>query len=389
MISKVENLPNAPITDPTSEYQSASLLFTNGPNVHSYIKEMNEKVLSHYDLMTVGETPLTHHPEDIAAYVLPTNKELHMVFHFEQMDLDGDGDSLIQKPRQFTKLKALIEKWQQFNREDGFWNTIYLENHDHARSVSRFGNDSDEWRVLSAKLLAIMQTTQSGTLFVYQGEEIGMKNFPKSWGLDEYKDVATHNFWNQTKAARERISGGKPVHMSDLLDNFQKKARDHARTPIQWENAPHGGFTTGTPWMRVNDDYPETNVAIQVGDPNSVLSFWKKALALRKEHEVMVHYLQLSYYLSLSLILCVFKVYGDFTLHFAHHEQLFAYSRTLDNMKAIVVMNFSTGEINFDSQELGLCGARLALNNYEVEDRPFKDNILRGYEGRIYIAGVD
>ncbi|KAF7791180.1 hypothetical protein EIP86_002191 [Pleurotus ostreatoroseus] len=205
MISKVDGLPDAVVTSPGEPYQPAGLLYANGPKVHQYIKEMHERVLSHYITMTVGETPLTHRAEDIAAYVLPRNKELNMVFQFEVVDMDSGGTEggaeavspLTTSKWTVLQLKNIVRKWQQYKREEGYWNSVYIENHDNARSVSRFGNDSDEWRAPSAKLLAMMQATQSGTLFVYQGEEIGMKNFPRSWGIEEYLDVATINFWAQ------------------------------------------------------------------------------------------------------------------------------------------------------------------------------------------------
>lgn len=175
------------------------------PRVHEFLKEMNAKVLSNYDVMTVGETPCTHSAEEIAAYVLPQNQELNMVFNFELMDLDvgsvtGGTDNLVplmHRPWKLAELKRIVNKWQTYMREQGYWNTLYIENHDQARSVSRFGNDSDEWRSYSAKLLAMLQTTQSGTIFVYQGEELGMRNFPRTWGIEEYKDVATINFWEE------------------------------------------------------------------------------------------------------------------------------------------------------------------------------------------------
>lgn len=175
------------------------------PRVHEFLKEMNQKVLSQYDVMTVGETPCTHTAEDIAAYVLPQNKELNMVFNFELMYLDvgsvnGGPENLValmHRPWKLNELKKIVTKWQTYMRDQGYWNTLYIENHDQARSVSRFGNDSDEWRSPSAKLLAMLQVTQSGTIFVYQGEEIGMRNFPRSWNIEEYKDVATINFYEE------------------------------------------------------------------------------------------------------------------------------------------------------------------------------------------------
>ena len=295
---------------------------------------MNTKVLSHYDVMTVGETPCTHSAEEIAAYVLPMNKELNMVFNFELMDIDIGGthdDSavpLMYRPWKLADLKRVVDKWQTYMREQGYWNTLYIENHDQARSVSRFGNDSDEWRGLSAKLLAMLQTTQSGTIFVYQGEELGMRNFPRSWGIEEYKDVATINFWEEyvpfifilSKSVsltacfrelerRQKQTGAEKPGMDDVLDGFQRKARDHARTPVQWTSAKHAGFTSGTPWMRVNDDYADGwNAEAEMKDPGSVFHFWKRALAMRKEHEVFVSCLAIMIYpenLNVSSLRCM------------------------------------------------------------------------------------
>lgn len=189
---------------------------------------MNKKVLSGHDLITVGETPFTHSADQLASYVLPASEELNMVFQFQLMDIDAphadptvpteavpNHDPMIWQQWSLKEMKTVIGRWQGFKRDEGFWNTyvtmfrtyapiidaecfsrVFIENHDQSRSVSRFGNDSVEWRTLSAKLLALLQTTQTGTLYVYQGEEIGLKNFPRSWGIEEYKDVATINHWN-------------------------------------------------------------------------------------------------------------------------------------------------------------------------------------------------
>ena len=191
--------------------------------MHEFLREMNEKVLSHYDVMTVGETPFTHSAEETAAYVLPMNKELNMVFNFELMDLDvgsvsGGTENLVplmHSPWKLAELKRIVNKWQTYMREQGYWNTLYIENHDQARSVSRFGNDSPQWRALSAKLLAILQTTQTGTLYVYQGEEIGMRNCPKDWPIEEFKDIETINYWEKVNAIYkddpEKIALGRKI----------------------------------------------------------------------------------------------------------------------------------------------------------------------------------
>ncbi|KAG6332404.1 hypothetical protein ID866_6683 [Astraeus odoratus] len=382
IISKTEGLPDAPVVDDSQYYQPASMYFANGPRVHEYIKQMHAEVLSHHDLITVGETPFTHDASQLAAYVLPQNKELNMVFHFELMDIDSpDYSPLVQKAWTLTEFRDVIRRWQQYKRDEGYWNAVFIENHDHARSVSRFGNDSEEWRSMSAKMLCILEVTQTGTLYVYQGQELGLKNFPRTWGIEEYKDVATQNYYALVKAQRQEAEGKDDVDMSDLLDHFQQKARDHARTPMQasscssytptihyhWDSSPNGGFTTGTPWMRLNDDYVEWNAAAQLGNPHSVHAFWKHAIEVRKQHDVLV--------------------YGDFKLKLPDHPQVFVYTRALGDSEAIVLMNFSVSVVEVDPAEVGsLEGYRLILGNYGADRTEGSGElILRGYEGRVYI----
>ncbi|KAL4064774.1 glycoside hydrolase family 13 protein [Scleroderma yunnanense] len=368
IISKTQGLPDAPVVDDSQYYQPASVHFANGPRVHEYIKEMHAKVLSHYDLITVGETPFTHDASALAEYVLPQNKELNMVFNFALMDIDSpDYSPLVRKAWTLAELKDVVRRWQQYKRDEGYWNAVFIENHDHARSVSRFGNDSNEWRAISAKMLCILEVTQTGTLYVYQGQELGLKNFPRTWGIEEYKDVASLNYYDLIKAQRQNAQGKEDVDMSDLLDNFQQKARDHARTPMQWNNCPNGGFTTGTPWMRVNDDYAKWNAAAQAGDPDSVHTFWKHAIEVRKQHDVLI--------------------YGSFELRLPDHEQVFAYTRSLGDSRAVVVLNFDVNTVEIDLAGLEDLGSyRLILGNYgtDREDSGGK-LILRGYEGRVYI----
>ncbi|KAG1798661.1 glycoside hydrolase family 13 protein [Suillus plorans] len=368
-ISKTDGLPDAPLVDHTQYYQPASMYFANGPQVHKYIKQMHAEVLSHHDLITVGETPFTHESSELAAYVLPQNRELNMVFHFELMDIDSPSESpLLRKPWTLGELKEIIGRWQQFMRDDGFWNAVFIENHDHARSVSRFGNDSAQWRAVSAKMLAILQITQTGTLYVYQGQELGLKNFPRTWGIEEYNDVASQNYWNLIKEQRQRAQGKEDVEMSDLLDSFAQKARDHARTPMQWNASKHGGFTTGTPWMRVNDDYREWNAEKQIGDATSVHAFWKRALKVRKTHDVLI--------------------YGDFVMFLETHEQVFAYTRNYGSTSALVLLNFKEGKVDVDLGEVvgGVAGYTFVLGNYENEAIGLEEKVtLRDYEGRVYV----
>ncbi|KAF8345368.1 glycoside hydrolase family 13 protein [Amanita rubescens] len=370
LISKVEGLPDAPITAPGEKYQLASTLFANGPRVHEYIREMNEKVLSNYDVMTVGETPFTHDECTLAEYGLPKNKELNMLFQFEIMDLDSPPEVPLKRRQwKLSELKSIIGKWQNFKRDEGFWNTVFIENHDHSRAVSRFGDDTtDEKRARTAKLLALLEICQGGTLYVYQGQELGLKNFPRTWGIEEYKDIASLNYWNKVKKQRQEEQGKEDVDMSDVLDDFAHKARDHARVPMQWDSTLHGGFTTGTPWMRVNDDYKEWNAAIQTKTENSVHGFWKRALAFRKRHDVLI--------------------YGDFEDVSIGNEQVFAFERSLGNTRVLVVLNFVDDEVEFELTDgRDWSGYKLLLGNYEEDDGLGRAVLhLRGYEGRVYLA---
>ncbi|KAJ7853469.1 glycoside hydrolase family 13 protein [Mycena leptocephala] len=372
LISKVDGLPDAPVTIPGDEYQDASPFFANGPHVHEYIQEMNLKVLSKHDLITVGETPFTHSAAELAKYVLPANKELNMVFQFELIDLDSPRTAqrtpFIHHPWKLSEFKEIVTRWQRFERDAGFWNAVFIENHDQARSTSRWGNDSEEWRAVSAKLLAVLEVTLGGTQYVFQGEELGLKNFPRSWGIEEYKDVASQNWYHEILEKRKRESGKDEVDMNDILDGLSKKARDHGRVPMQWNSSAHAGFTTGTPWMRVNEDYETWNAASQVDGERSVRAFWKRALQLRKDHKVLI--------------------YGDFTILAPENEEVFAYTRSYKNARALIALNFTSRQVTFalpqgeDWSKLGL-----AFGNYtEVPDSQISRVELKAYEGRVYLG---
>ncbi|KAJ6539974.1 glycoside hydrolase family 13 protein [Mycena vulgaris] len=378
LISKVEGLPDAPVVNPGDEYQDGSAFFANGPRVHEFLREMNREVLSHPDLITVGETPFTHSAAELSKYVLPQNKELNMVFQFELVDLDSPRTAprtpFAHRPWKLSELKEIVARWQRFDRDAGFWNAVYIENHDQARAVSRFGNDTAEWRAVSAKMLAVMEVTLGGTQYVFQGQELGLKNFPRAWGIEEYKDVASRNWYQEILEKRQRESGKEEdeVDMSDVLDGLQKKARDHGRVPMQWDSTPHAGFTTGTPWMRVNDDYPEWNAAAQLADAQSVRAFWKQALQLRKVHKVLI--------------------YGDFTHLAPADEKVFTYTRTYEGRRALVVLNFTAAEVVFRLPEDVSEKFEFVFGNYPEADVGGKylevgggDVALQGYEGRVYM----
>ncbi|KAJ7486702.1 glycoside hydrolase family 13 protein [Mycena latifolia] len=377
LISKAEGLPDAPVTVPEDEYQNASPLFADGPHVHEYLQEMNRTVLSRHDLITVGETPFTHSAEELAKYVLPGNKELQMVFQFELVDLDSPSTEartpFTHRPWKLSEFKEIVTRWQCLERPGGFWNAVFIENHDQARAVSRWGSDKPEWRAISAKLLAMLEVTLGGTQYVFQGQELGQKNFPRTWGIEEYKDVASQNWYHEILEKRRRESGKDEadIDMSDVLDGLQMKARDHGRLPMQWDSSAHAGFTTGKPWMRINDDYEAWNASAQVDDPQSVHAFWKNALRLRKAHKVLI--------------------YGDFTLLAPKDEAVFAYTRAYKDRRALVVLNFTSGDVAF-ALPADAGKFEFVFDNYPASEAASsrvsggEDVALRGYEGRVYIS---
>ncbi|KAG9080077.1 hypothetical protein FRC06_007100 [Ceratobasidium sp. 370] len=370
---RVAGLPDAEVVYPDSDVQPGFKYYCDGPHVHEYLQEMHREVLSRYlNYFAVGETPFTHEAADLLKYVLPERKELQMVFQFELVDLDialeYPDKTMIPRIPPLSKIKSVVNKWQTYMFTNGGWNSLYLENHDQARSVSRllgFGVDPGKKRFdfdtyeedlekywdVGAKLLAILHTTQGGTVFIYQGQEIGSVNVPRSWSIEEYKDVCTINFY-QEELERRTKAGTKILDMSEVMDGINRKARDNARVPVQWDDSAHAGFTTGSnPWMRVNDNYTKINVKNQVDDKGSILSFWKKMIRLRKDYPVMIH--------------------GDFTLLSEEDEQIFAYTRRHGKVTALVVMNFSREAVDYVLPE------SITPNGFKL----ISGNTLSGKEG--------
>ncbi|KAF2852280.1 glycoside hydrolase family 13 protein [Plenodomus tracheiphilus IPT5] len=364
--SKVLPFVNAPITDPTSDIQPAAQMWCNGPRIHEYIKEMNREVLSHYrtyddqPVVTVGELSMCPDPESVTPYVSALERELDMVFQFDITHL-GQGPPGCNDKYDFTawhllEMKQIVNKWQCFIEGTDAWTTVFNENHDNGRSISRFANDSPEWRQQSATMLALWLIGQTGTLFLYQGQEIGMINAPKEWTMDEYKDVESQNYW--AEAVRLAEAGTDPTRKERIAHGLQLMARDHARLPFQWDDSFNAGFSTGQPWMRVHDHYPEINVAKQEQDHNSVLSFYKRVLRLRKEHKDIF-------------------VYGTFELVDPEGMQTFVYRKRYQEKTALVVLNFTT-----EMQELPETkGMQLLISSYSKAT----SGTLQPLEGRIYI----
>lgn len=360
MYSKPLDFPDAPIVDPNSDIQPAGMLYCNGPEMHKYCKEMGA-ILNRYDAMTVGELPNTPDAKKVFEYVSLANKELSMVFAFEIVDLGRSAlDVFKVEKHKLTHFKSLVSKWQNFIRGNDAWNSIFIENHDQGRSLSRFANDSLEYRRQSSKMMSLLILAQTGTPFIYQGQELGMTNIPVDWPEKEYLDVMMINY-----LARLRSEGASEEEIKKQWPMINLLARDNARTPVQWSDADHGGFSTSKPWMRVNDNYKSINAAEQLQDPNSVYHFWQNVISLRKEH------------------LDIFT-YGDFDLYDADSEAIFSFIKTASSgQKAFITLNFST-----ESQPLSLPKELdLGKATKVLSPRPIKDNAgpLEACEGRVYI----
>jgi oligo-1,6-glucosidase len=354
-ISKVPGLPDAP--NPEGEkYVSGAAYFMNGPRIHEFLQEMNKEVLSKYDILTVGEMPGVTVGQ-AALYTGKERNELNMVFQFEHVDLDsGPKGKWDLKPLQLSDLKKSFTKWQK-GLEGVGWNSLYLNNHDQPRMVSRFGNDTT-YRVESAKMLATFLHMQQGTPYIYQGEEIGMTNV-RFDSIAEYKDIETLNMYN------ERVTEGKEAP-EKIMTSIYAKGRDNARTPIQWDDSEHAGFTTGEPWIKVNPNYKEINAKQAVEDPNSVYNYYKRLIQLRKENPIIV--------------------YGIYDLILPEHDQIYAFIRTYEDQMLLVVLNFSGEQAAFRLPEnISYNEKHLTISNYQVDsNEDIESFTLKPYEARVY-----
>jgi len=366
--SKVLPFVDAPITDPTSSTQSAPDKWCNGPRIHEFIQEMNTQVLRHYrtydnlPLVTVGELSLCPNPSDVIPYVSARSKELDMVFQFDITHLGQGPPGGTSKydfvPWTLAQMKHIVTKWQTFIDGTDAWTTVFNENHDNGRSVSRFAYDAPEWRAQSAKMLALWLAAQSGTLFLYQGQEIGMVNAPAHWDLQsEYKDVESQNYW--AEAVRLDENGTDPGRKERIGQGLQLMARDHARLPFQWDSTMNAGFSNGKPWMRVHDEYATINAAAQEGDSKSVLSFYKMMLKLRKEHKDVF-------------------VYGRFEVLNPLGEETFIYRKQYEEKTAVVVLNFTTEPQDLPERDVE--GMKVLISSYGKGT----SEALQPLEGRVY-----
>ena len=310
LLSKAPGLPDGPVP-PGGRFGDGTPYYGCGPRIHEFLAEMHAAVFAGRDaeLLTVGETP-TATLEDARLFTDPARRELDMIFQFEHVRVDQDGSKWRAKPVSLPALKAVMARWQEGLAETG-WNSLYWNNHDQPRVVSRFGDDG-EHRVASAKLLGTLMHLHRGTPYVYQGEELGMTNAP--WdSLEQFRDVETLNHYAEAVG-----DGADPAA---LLDEVRARSRDNARTPVQWDDSPHAGFTTGEPWLPVNPNFAEINAAAARADPDSVFHHYRRLIALRHAEPAVA--------------------LGDFALLLPDDERIWAFTRTLGDVELLVVGNCS------------------------------------------------
>ncbi len=318
MISKTKEMPDGEVHDLYGDFAPYCI---HGPNVHKYLQEMNEQVLSKYDIMSVGETAGVT-TDQAKKYAGEDTNELNMVFQFEHVESDGKYGKWTDEKFPLTTLKEIMSRWQT-ELYGKAWNSLFWDNHDQPRAVSRFGNDSPQYRETSAKMLATCLHMMQGTPYIYQGEELGMTNYPFQ-NMEEFRDIESFNAYN------EWCKSGHLSHET-FWPCLTFKSRDNARTPMQWDTSKHAGFTAATPWIAVNPNYTQINAKAQTADPNSVFHYYKKLITLRKQHPIIV--------------------YGSYELLLKESEQIFAYTRTLEQEKLLVVCNFTDTAVSFQIPE--------------------------------------
>ncbi|CAK1242713.1 alpha-glucosidase [Fructobacillus evanidus] len=353
MISKPDGLPDAPLPAGNT-YANPVSLTANGPHVHEYLREMRQKVLNNADLMTVGETSGVD-IEHARKYAGIDGSELNMVFQFEHMGLDDNPNPALGKwdnqPVSLLKLKDNLSKWQT-ELEGNSWNSLYWDNHDQPRIVSRFGNDSAEYREVSAKMLATLLHFMQGTPYIYQGEELGMTN-AYNLGWDDFDDIEIIN------GRKFIVDKEKLVDNDTMLDYVHYKGRDNARTPMQWSTGKNAGFTDGTPWLKLNDNFETINATAALADEHSVFYHYQKLIKLRHELDLMTT--------------------GHYELIDPADDQVYTYKRIGDDQELLIINNFTDQDLERDYPVPA--DAQLLISNYQ-DDLGLK---LRPYEAKAYL----
>ncbi len=348
VISLISKKPDLPDGVPGINGYAGADEVANGPHVHEYLREMRQKVLNRTETITVGECAGVT-LEEAKKYANREETELNMVFQFEHMGVDsGENSKWSDRKADLRDLKEILSKWQK-GLEDVAWNSLYWENHDQPRSVSRFGDDG-AYRETSAKMLATCLYMMQGTPYIYQGQELGMTNVPFE-SIEDFRDLESINAYHE-------LTEQGVFTREEMLRYLRCKSRDNARTPFQWSGEENAGFTSGEPWIMVNPNYRKINAKEQMGREDSVFHYFRRLIRLRKEHEVIV--------------------YGTYDLLLPESKEIYAYTRTLGEEKLLVVCNFTAGEVTFDLPEEFWTGGILA-GNYK-DAKAGKDMVLRAYE---------
>jgi alpha-glucosidase len=347
-IKKRPGLPDMPNPD-KEDYVSSFDMHMNQEGIHKFLKEFKDKTYANYEVMTVGEANGVS--ADEADLWVGENGKMDMIFQFEHLDLwDKDAEQQLD----IVALKETLTLWQKALESDG-WNALFIENHDKARVVSTWGNDEEYWRE-SATSLGTMYFFMQGTPYIYQGQEIGMTNvaFPS---IEDYDDVAAKNLYKKKKA--------QGLKHKEIMEILWTTSRDNSRTPMQWSSEVNAGFTSGTPWMKINPNFTEINVEDQRSNPDSILNHYKKMIELKKKYELFT--------------------YGIYDLLLKDDPQIYAYTRTLDNQIALIITNLTDKEADFESM-YELSSKNLILENYKTEDHEdITSFTLNPFEARVYL----
>ncbi|MBW3113058.1 MULTISPECIES: glycoside hydrolase family 13 protein [Bacillaceae] len=348
-IKKRPGLPDMP--NPKQEkYVSSFDMHMNQKGIHTFLQEFKDRTYANYDVMSVGEANGVK-ADEAELWVGKENGKMDMIFQFEHLGL---WDAETNPDLDIVELKKVLTRWQKGLEGNG-WNALFIENHDKPRVVSTWGNDLEFWKE-SATAMAAMYFLMQGTPFIYQGQEIGMTNvqFPS---IEDYDDVAVKNLY--------RLKREEGVPHQDIMEIIWASSRDNSRTPMQWSGEQNAGFTTGTPWMKVNPNFTTINVEAQEKDENSILNFYKKMIQLKKQEDVFT--------------------YGIYDLLLEKDKQIYAYTRTGEDTSMIVITNLSTKEAVCDLDELKISSSDLLLNNYDVDSHEeLSTFILKPYEARVY-----
>ncbi|MBT2755596.1 alpha,alpha-phosphotrehalase [Mesobacillus foraminis] len=354
LISKDQDFPDDDGSIPPGDGRK---FYTDGPRVHEFLQETNKEVFSKHDAMTVGEMSSTTIDHCIK-YSNPERNELSMTFNFHHLKVDyPNGEKWSVADFDFLALKRILSLWQLEMHKGGGWNALFWCNHDQPRIVSRYGDDRT-YHHESAKMLATSMHMMQGTPYIYQGEEIGMTN-PKFDTIDDYRDVESLNIY--------KIKQAEGMSQEEILEILKHKSRDNSRTPVQWNDQAHAGFTSGTPWIPVAANYPEINVQSALKDPNSVFYHYQKLIQLRKQYDIIT--------------------YGDYQLILEDHPELFAYVRNGENEKLVVINNYYGKETVFEQPgEVDVTGmtSELLLSNYPDSGQYAERITLRPFESVVY-----